>query len=342
MSSAKNVAIIGATGAVGRKMLSISEERNFPVSKLSLYASENSAGEFLSFHNKKYRIEALTEECLDDFENIDLVLLSAGARVSQTFIPKITERGSVCIDNSSYWRMDPDVPLIVPEVNFEDLIQYRKKNIVANPNCSTIQMVQVLKPIHDAFKIKRVIVSTYQSTSGKGKKAMDELSQQTVALLNQREIETKEFPHQIAFNCIPQIDQFFENGYTLEEMKMILETKKIMRDSSIQVSATCVRVPIFYGHGESVNIETEKKATADEIREILEPVKGLKVLDDPSKNLYPLNITATGQDETFVGRIREDLSIQNGINLWIVSDNLRKGAALNAVQIAEALTHEYL
>ena len=338
----RNVAIIGATGAVGEEMLSILEERNFPVGKLFLYASKNSAGVYQKFHDKNVLVKLLNEEALDDFDSIDIALLSAGTEVSLTLIPKMTERGTVCIDNSNAWRMDPEVPLVVPEVNYEDLVHYSQKNIVANPNCSTVQMVQVLKPIHDTFRIKRVVVATYQSTSGKGKKAMEELSKQTIALLNQGEIHVQEFPHRIAFNCIPHIDSFLENGYTLEEMKMILETKKILHDPSMQVTATCVRVPVFGSHAEAVTIETEQKASAQEIRELLSQTKGVKVIDDPSQNLYPLNTLTTGTDETCVGRIREDISTPHGIALWIVSDNLRKGAALNAVQIAEALASEFL
>lgn len=338
----RNVAIIGATGAVGEEMLSILEEKHFPVEKLFLYASKNSAGEYKRFQNKNVPVQILNEETLDDFDSIDIALLSAGTDVSLNIIPKITERGTVCIDNSNAWRMDPEVPLVIPEVNTEDLVHYSRKNIVANPNCSTVQMVQVLKPIHDAFRIKRVVVATYQSTSGKGKKAMEELSKQTMALLNQSEVQIREFPHQIAFNCIPHIDRFLENGYTLEEMKMALETKKILHDPSIQVTATCVRVPVFGSHAEAVNIETERKASAQEVRELLSQTKGVKVLDDPSQNLYPLNMATTGTDDTCVGRIREDISMDNGINLWIVSDNLRKGAALNAIQIAQALASEFL
>jgi len=338
----RNVAIIGATGAVGEEMLSVLEERQFPIEKLFLYASKNSEGEYKRFQNKNVPVQILDEKALGDFDSIDLALLSAGTQVSLTVIPQIAQRGTVSIDNSNAWRMDPDVPLVVPEINYEDLVHFSRKNIVANPNCSTIQMVQVLKPIHDAFKIKRVVVSTYQSTSGKGKKAMEELSKQTIALLNQSKVYVKEFPHQIAFNCIPHIDHFLENGYTLEEMKMVLETQKILHDPALQITATCVRVPVFASHAEAVNIETERKASVQEVRELLSQTKGIKVIDDPSKNLYPLNITTAGRDDTCVGRIREDVSNPHGINLWIVSDNLRKGAALNAVQIAEALASEFL
>ena len=338
----RNVAIIGATGAVGEEMLSILEERNFPIGKLFLYASKNSAGQYKRFQNKDVPVKVLNEDALDDFDSIDIALLSAGTEVSLNIIPKIAKHGTVSIDNSNAFRMDPEVPLVVPEVNYKDLVHYSHKNIVANPNCSTVQMVQVLKPIHDAFRIKRVVVATYQSTSGKGKKAMEELSNQTIALLNQREIQARQFPHQIAFNCIPHIDRFLENGYTLEEMKMVLETKKILHDPGVQVTATCVRVPVFGSHAEAINIETEKKASANDVRELLSQTKGVKVIDDPSQNLYPLNSITTGTDDTCVGRIREDGSIPNGINLWIVSDNLRKGAALNAIQIAQALASEFL
>ena len=337
-----NVAVIGATGAVGREMISILEEKEFPVAKLRLFASEKSFGQTLRFRGQELPIEVLAKDHLAPFENIDIALVSVGSRISQEFLPLIAGRGTVCIDNSSAWRMDPDVPLIVPEVNASALSGFRQKNIIANPNCSTIQMVQVLKPIHDAYQIKRVVVSTYQSTSGKGQKGIEELSKQTIALLNQKEIKTEAFPHQIAFNCIPHIDQFDEEGYNFEEKKMMLETVKILEDASIRVTATCVRVPVFSCHGESINIETERNASADEIRALLSQTKGLKVVDDPTKNLYPTHILGVNQDDTFVGRIREDHSVENGVHLWVVSDNLRKGAALNAVQIAGALSREFL
>lgn len=337
-----NVAIIGATGLVGREMLSILEERKFPIKKLFLFASENTAGTALSFNGKSHIVEFLDEAAVDQFSNIDIALLSAGNATSRLFAPLIAKKGTVCIDNSNAWRADPAVPLVVPEVNYAALSMFDQTNIIANPNCSTIQMVQVLKPIHDAYRIKRVVVSTYQSTSGTGKTGMDELAKQTIGLLNQETIETKAFPHQIAFNCIPHIDKFQEDGYTLEEAKMISETKKILNAPSMNVTATCVRVPVFSSHSESINIETEKKATADDIRNLLGATKGLKIVDDPAKNLYPLNIDAAGKNDTFVGRIREDSSVKNGLDLWVVSDNLRKGAALNAVQIAEALILEHL
>ncbi|MEN2995090.1 MAG: aspartate-semialdehyde dehydrogenase [Thermodesulfovibrio sp.] len=326
------VAVVGATGAVGNEMISILEERDFPVESLRLFASERSEGVLLKFKGQDIPVETLKE---DSFYGIDIALFSAGAERSKIWAPIAVRSGCVVIDNSSQWRMDPDVPLVVPEVNLQDLKWH--KGIIANPNCSTIQMVVALKPIHDVAKIKRVVVTTFQSVSGTGKKAMDELLQQTVSLLNFKDIEIKVYPHQIAFNVLPHIDKFLENGYTKEEMKMVWETQKIMGDPSIKVTATTVRVPVFRGHSESVNIETEKKITAEQVREILSKAPGVVVIDNPEKNEYPLPIYASGKDEVFVGRIREDESIDNGINMWIVSDNLRKGAALNAVQIAEEL-----
>lgn len=334
-----NVAVVGATGAVGTEMLRILEERDFPVKEIKLLASERSAGAKLEFKGKKIKVEVLKK---DSFKGIDIALFSPGASVSAVYAPIAAQAGAVVIDNTSQFRMDKDVPLVVPEVNPQAIAQYKKKGIIANPNCSTIQMVVALKPIHDAAKIKRIVVSTYQATSGAGKEAMEELAHQTADLLSGRDIESSVFPHQIAFNLIPQIDVFLDNGYTKEEMKMINETKKIMEDDSIKVTATTVRVPVFYGHSESVNIETAKKVTADEVRKILEKAPGVEVLDEPSKKIYPMPFDAAGCDETFVGRIREDESIKNGINMWIVSDNIRKGAALNAVQIAEKLIEKYL
>ncbi len=326
------VAVVGATGAVGNEMIAVLEERDFPVETLRLFASERSEGVTLNFKGNEIAVETLKE---DSFQGIDIALFSAGAERSKIWAPIAAKSGCVVIDNSSQWRMDPEVPLVVPEVNAHDLRWH--KGIIANPNCSTIQMVVALKPIHDVAKIKRVVVTTFQAVSGTGKKAMDELLQQTVNLLNFKEIEIKVYPHQIAFNVLPHIDKFLPNGYTKEEMKMVNETKKIMGDPSIKVTATTVRVPVFRGHSESVNIETEKKITAKEVRELLAKAPGVVVIDDPEKNEYPLPIYASGKDEVFVGRIREDESIENGINMWIVSDNLRKGAALNAVQIAEEL-----
>lgn len=331
------VAVVGASGAVGREMLSVLAERDFPVKSLRLLASERSEGTKLEFKNEKIAVEKLKE---DSFRGIQVALFSAGGAVSKEFAPLAVKAGAVVIDNTSYFRMEPDVPLVVPEVNPEAVKVH--KGIISNPNCSTIQMVVVLKPIHDAAKIKRVVVATYQSTSGAGKKAMDELFNQTVAIFNHKEIKKEVFPHQIAFNCLPHIDVFLENGYTREEMKMINETKKIMGDPTIAVTATCVRVPVFCGHSEAVNLETERKITAKEVRDLLSVAPGVEVRDDPANNVYPLAIEAAGKDSTFVGRIREDPSIENGIDLWIVSDNLRKGAALNAVQIAELMAAKSL
>lgn len=326
------VAVVGATGAVGNEMVLTLEHRKFPVERLRLFASEKSEGTTIEFEGSEIPVETLNE---DSFKGIDIALFSAGAERSKIWAPIAAKSGCIVVDNSSQWRMEPDVPLVVPEVNAHDLEWH--KGIIANPNCSTIQMVVILKPIHDAAKIKRVVVTTFQAVSGTGKKAMDELLQQTASLLNFRSIECNVYPHQIAFNCLPHIDKFLENGYTKEEMKMANETKKIMGDNSIRVTATTVRVPVFRCHSESVNIETEKKITANEARAILSGAPGVIVYDAPEKYIYPLPVDVAGKDETYVGRIREDESIDNGLNMWIVADNLRKGAALNAVQIAEKL-----
>jgi aspartate-semialdehyde dehydrogenase len=326
------VAVAGATGAVGREMLEILAERSFPVADVVPLASERSAGERVKFGDRSFTVKLLTRQ---SFEGVDIALFSAGSERSLEFAPLAVKAGAVVIDNSSAFRMDPKVPLVVPEVNPEAVSEH--SGIIANPNCSTIAMVVALKPLHDAAKIKRVVVTTFQSVSGTGKKGMDELAQQTVALLNFKDVETKVYPHQIAFNCLPHIDSFLDNGYTREEMKMVNETRKIMGDDSIRVTATAVRVPVFRCHSESVNIETEKKLSANEVRALLSAAPGIIVFDEPKKNVYPLAIEVTGKDETYVGRVREDESVENGINLWIVSDNLRKGAALNAVQIAEHL-----
>lgn len=334
-----NVAVVGATGVVGQEMIRILEERKFPVDKIKLLASERSTGQFLGYKGKAEKVHLLSEET---FEGIDIGLFSPGASVSAVYAPKAGKAGCVVVDNTSQFRMDPDVPLVVPEVNPKAIAQYKKRNIIANPNCSTIQMLVALKPIHDAVRIKRIVVSTYQAVSGAGKEAMDELSDQVLAIYGQKDIEKKVFPYQIAFNCIPQIDVFLDNGYTKEEMKMVNETKKIMGDDSIKVTATTVRVPVFNSHSEAVNIETEKKITAKELKDLLSKAPGVKVVDDAKNKLYPMPIDASEKDEVFVGRIREDESLMNGINMWIVSDNLRKGAALNAVQIAEILIKEYL
>ena len=326
------VAVVGATGAVGNEMVATLEERNFPVQKLRLFASDRSEGKMLKYKDTDISVETLQE---NSFEGIDIALFSAGAERSKIWAPVAVQSGCVVVDNSSQWRMDPDVPLVVPEVNPGDLKWH--KGIIANPNCSTIQMVVVLKPIHDAAKIVRVVVTTFQSVSGTGQKAIDELLQQTTDLLNFREATCTVYPYQIAFNVLPHIDKFLENDYTKEEMKMVNETRKILGDESLRVTATTVRVPVFRCHSESVNIETEKKLTANDVRAILSNAPGVVVFDAPHKNVYPFPVHVAGKDETYVGRIREDESIEKGINLWIVADNLRKGAALNAVQIAERL-----
>jgi aspartate-semialdehyde dehydrogenase len=334
-----NVAVVGATGAVGEQMREVLEERAFPVGELRLLASERSAGQFLEFMGKNVRVDVLTEE---SFAGIDIGLFSAGGSVSAKFAPLAVSSGAVIVDNTSHFRMAPDVPLVVPEVNAQEIADYKSRGIIANPNCSTIQMVVALKPIHDAARIKRVVVSTYQSVSGAGRKAMDELSQQVTALYNGQDLAMEKFPHQIAFNCIPHIDAFMDGGYTKEEVKMIDETRKILGEPSLRITATSVRVPVFCGHSESINVETEKKLTAADVKALLREAPGVIVADEPENNLYPMAIDATGKDATFVGRIREDDSVPNGLNLWVVADNLRKGAALNAVQIAEILIRDYL
>jgi aspartate-semialdehyde dehydrogenase len=333
------VAVAGATGAVGNEMITTLEQRKFPVKKLKLLASSRSVGKTIPFRGEEIEVEELTE---NSFKGVDIGLFSPGGSVSLKFAPIAAASGCVVIDNTSAFRMEEDVPLVVPEVNEHAIKDYKKRGIIANPNCSTIQMVVVLKPLHDAAKIKRVVVSTYQAVSGTGKKAIHELEQQILAIYGNKKIETNVYPYQIAFNCLPQIDSFIENGYTKEEMKMVNETKKILEDDSIAVTATTVRVPVFYSHSESVNVEFEKAITPDEARKILSKAPGVKVIDDPSKKLYPLAIDAAGKDDTFVGRIRTDESIPHGLNMWIVADNIRKGAALNAVQIAEVLIKKYL
>ena len=334
-----NVAVVGATGAVGEQMREVLEEREFPVGELRLLASERSAGQFLPFQGRQLRVEILKE---DSFEDIDIGLFSAGGSVSAKFAPLAVAAGAVVVDNTGHFRMEPDVPLVVPEVNAKEIANYKARGIIANPNCSTIQMVVALKPIHDAARIKRVVVSTYQSVSGAGRQAMEELSQQVGALFNGREIRKQKFPHQIAFNCIPHIDVFMDGGYTREEWKMINETRKIFAEPNLPVTATTVRVPVFCSHSESVNVETVVKLSADEARRILREAPGVIVADDPANNIYPLAIEAAGKDATYVGRIRDDHTVANGLNLWVVADNLRKGAALNAVQIAEILIRDYL
>jgi aspartate-semialdehyde dehydrogenase len=334
-----NVAVVGATGAVGNEMVETLEHRKFPVKNLRLLASERSLGVALDYKGQEIPVEVLNK---DSFKGVDIGLFSAGGSVSQKYAPIAAAAGCVVIDNTSAWRMDPDVPLVVPEVNAHAIARYKKTGIIANPNCSTIQMVVVLKPLHDAATITRVVVSTYQAVSGTGKKAIAELESQVRALFNHQPIEAKVYAHQIAFNCLPHIDVFLENGYTKEEMKMVNETKKIMEDDSIQVTATTVRVPVFFGHSESVNVEFKKELTPEKARQLLKKAPGVTVVDNPAKNQYPLAIYAAGKDDTFVGRIRKDESVKYGLNLWVVADNIRKGAALNAVQIAEILGEKYL
>ncbi len=331
------IAVVGATGAVGREMLSTLSARGFDNYTIKALASARSAGTKVSFGDREIVVEELTEK---SFEGIDLAIFSAGGETSQKYAPHAVASGCVVVDNSSCWRMDERCPLVVPEVNAHALKEHN--GIIANPNCSTIQMVVALKPLHDVAKIKRVVVSTYQAVSGTGQKGIAELEKQVRELFNGIEPEAKVYPHRIAFNCLPHIDVFMENDYTKEEMKMVKETNKILEDDDIKVTATCVRVPVFYSHSESINIETEKKINAKEARAILATAKGIEVFDNPNELYYPLATTAAGEDAVFVGRIRDDASIDNGLNLWVVSDNVRKGAALNAVQIAELLIEEGL
>ncbi len=332
------VAVVGATGAVGREMLKVLEQRNFPVSEIKLLASERSAGKKLKFKGEEVVVEKLTPE---SFKGIDIALFSAGGERSKQFAPEAVKRGAVVIDNSSAFRMEPDVPLVVPEVNPEDVEWH--KGIIANPNCSTIQMVVVLKPLHDVSRIKRVVVATYQAVSGAGAMAIEELIEQTKAILENKEPpQPKKIPKRIAFNCVPHIDKFFPNLYTREEIKMINETKKIMHDENIKVSPTCVRVPVFIGHSEAINIEFESPISVETAREVLSKAPGVKVIDNPENLEYPTPIDVAGKDEVLVGRIRKDETVENGLNLWVVGDNLRKGAALNAVQIAELLVEKNL
>ena len=333
-----NVAVVGATGMVGIEMVKVLRQRAFPVDKLIPLASERSAGKSISFGGKVLPVEILDE---NSFKGVDIALFSAGGNISKKFAPVVAKSGAVVIDNSSAWRMDPKVPLVVPEVNPEEAANH--KGIIANPNCSTIQLVVALKPLHDAAKIKRIVLATYQSVSGWGKEAAEQLIKETRTIAsgnfdykNTSNVK-KVLPAQIAFNVIPHIDVFQDNDYTKEEMKCVNETRKIMKEPNIQFTATCARVPVFRGHSEAVNIETEKKLSAREAKSILSKAPGVKVVDEPASSSYPLALDCDGKDEVFVGRIREDESIENGLNLWIVSDNLRKGAALNAVQIAELL-----
>jgi aspartate-semialdehyde dehydrogenase len=332
------IAVVGATGNVGREMLEVLNERTFPADEVVAIASRRSQGTEVSFGDKTLKVQALENY---DFKNTDICLMSAGGSVSKEWSPKIGREGAIVIDNSSAWRYDQDVPLIVPEVNADAVEGFAKKNIIANPNCSTAQLVVALKPLHDHAKIKRVVVATYQSVSGAGKEGMDELFNQTRTVFTTGEIEPKKFSKRIAFNVIPHIDVFMEDGSTKEEWKMVAETKKIL-DPKIKLTATCVRVPVFIGHSEAVNVEFESPITADEARDILREAPGCLVVDNPAENAYITPYECAGEDATYISRIREDQTIDNGLSMWIVSDNLRKGAALNAVQIAELLMNRGL
>ncbi|MDX1836443.1 aspartate-semialdehyde dehydrogenase [Legionella taurinensis] len=340
MSRRLNVAIVGATGAVGEAFLTVLQERDFPVDKLYPLASERSAGKTVRFNNRELEVLNLADF---DFSGVDIGLFSAGGSVSKQYAPIAAAAGCVVVDNTSCFRYEQDIPLVVPEVNAHRIREYTQRGIIANPNCSTIQMVVALKPLHDAVGIKRINVATYQAVSGTGKKAISELIHQTGELLNGRPVDARVYPHQIAFNVLPHIDEFMENGYTREEMKMVWETKKIMEDDSILVNPTTVRVPVLYGHSEAIHLELKKPLSASEARKLLAKAPGVKVEDDPAKLRYPTPFShAIGQDEVFVGRIREDITDPCGLNLWVVADNIRKGAATNAVQIAEILQREYL
>jgi aspartate-semialdehyde dehydrogenase len=339
MSKKYDVCILGATGAVGDAMLAILEQRKFPVGKLYPLASSRSAGSTVTFHGEE--ITVLDVEGFD-FSKAQIGLFSAGGSVSAIYAPIAAAAGCVVIDNTAQFRYDDDIPLVVPEVNPHAIAQYTNRGIIANPNCSTIQMLVALKPIHDAVGIERINVATYQAVSGTGKEAIDELADQTRALFNHQDVKVEVYPKRIAFNVLPQIDVFMDNGYTKEEMKMVWETRKIMEDDTIMVNPTTARVPVFYGHSEAVHIETRKKITADEARDLLEKAPGVQVMDKREPGGYPTAIEAAGQDATLVGRIREDISHPRGLDMWVVSDNVRKGAALNSVQIAEILIEKYL
>lgn len=321
-----DIGIVGSTGLVGRKILEILEQRMFPIGKLHLLATEKSIGTQIDFKGKTYFVEKLTVEALSDF---DFVFFSAGGPVSKEFAPIAAQKGALVIDNSSTFRMEDWVPLVVPEVNPHKVLKH--KGIVANPNCSTIQMVVALKPLHDKWKIKRIVVSTYQSVTGAGQYAVDQLEDEVHNVL----LRKKKFPHRIAYNCFPHIDIFYEDGYTREEIKMVNETRKIMEEPALKITATCVRIPSIGGHGEAINIEFEKPFELEEVKKVLSSAPGVVLQDDPMQNIYPMPIWSHNRDEVFVGRLRRDETIKNGLNMWVVSDNLRKGAATNAVQIAE-------
>jgi len=340
MSKTFDVAVVGATGAVGETMISILEERDFPIGKLYLLASERSVGKRMEFKGKYVTVEDLAKF---DFSKAQIGLFSAGASISKEYAPKAAEAGCVVIDNTSEFRYDDDIPLVIPEVNPHAIEKYKTKGIIANPNCSTIQMLVALKPIYDAVGITRINVATYQAVSGTGKEAIEELATQTGALLNMKEIKTEVYPKQIAFNALPHIDVFMDNGYTKEEMKMVWETQKIMEDGEIQVNPTAVRIPVFFGHSEALHIETKEKITTLMARDILESAPGIEVMDKREDGGYPTAVTeGAGNDPVYIGRIREDISHPRGLNMWVVSDNVRKGAALNSVQIAEILADKYL
>jgi aspartate-semialdehyde dehydrogenase len=340
MSKQFNVAVVGATGAVGDAMFSILAERQFPVGKIYALASQRSAGTRVTFNQRELIVDDLSQF---DFSKVQIGLFSAGASVSGDYAPRAVEAGCIVIDNTSHFRYDEDIPLVVPEVNPQAIAGYRAHGIIANPNCSTIQMLVALTPIYDAVGIERINVATYQAVSGTGKEAIDELAQQTAQLLNGKPIERQVYPKQIAFNVLPHIDDFMDNGYTKEEMKMVWETRKIMGDEHIRVNPTTVRVPVFYGHAEAVHIETRDKISAQGARKLLSEAPGVSLLDDHKDGGYPTPVTeASGQDAVFVGRIREDISHPRGLNLWVVSDNVRKGAALNSIQIAEQLIQDFL
>jgi len=340
MSRKFDVAVVGATGVVGETMISILEQRNFPVENLYPLASQRSAGKRVAFNGKHLVVGDLEKF---DFSKVQIGLFSPGASVSAVYAPRAGDAGCVVIDNTSQFRRDKDIPLVVPEVNPHAIAQYQPRNIIANPNCSTIQMLVALKPIYDAVGITRINVATYQSVSGTGKDAIEELAGQTAALLNGKSIIPKVYPQQIAFNVLPHIDVFMENGYTKEEMKMVWETHKIFEDESILVNPTTVRVPVFYGHSEAVHIETRDKITVEQTRELLKNAPGIVVMDERKPGGYPTAVTeAANKDPVFVGRIREDISHPRGLNLWVVSDNIRKGAALNSIQIAEILVKNHI
>jgi len=340
MTEKYNVAIVGATGAVGEAMISILEERKFPVDNVYALASSRSVGKRISFNGKQLVVQDLAEF---DFSQAQIGLFSAGASLSEKYAPIAAAAGCVVIDNTSQFRYDDDIPLVIPEVNPESIAEHKTRGIIANPNCSTIQMLVALKPIYDAVGIERINVCTYQAVSGSGKEGVEEVVNQTAKLLNGKPVTTKVYPKQIAFNVLPQIDVFMDNGYTKEEMKMVWETKKIMGDDSIQVNPTAVRVPVFYGHSEAVHIETRDKISVEKVRELLSATQGITVLDERVDGGYPTAVTeSSGNDDVFVGRIREDISHEKGIDLWVVADNVRKGAALNSVQIAEELIKNYL